>query len=208
MTEASLDRSLICTQSSGLPVLQADRRASMRYRTVYRVAPAYTACDSGLVRVRNISDGGMALDLVFPVRLGEEMVVALSDGIQLSGRVGWVAGLHCGLRFDQPIDSLQALRQSAEAIRGPAGRPPRLRVERAALASGVHGRRLTEVLDVSQRGMKLAHDGSFTPGLNVRIKLASGVERSGVVRWERDGIAGVMLKETFTPQELGSVRAL
>lgn len=208
MMDQNLERSLRLAQSLSVPLQQEDRRVTLRYRTVYRVAPAYTMRDSGLARVRNISDGGMALEIAFPVCLGDEIVLALSDEILLSGRVGWSTGTQCGVRFDNPIDSIMALRQSADAARGPRGRAPRMRLTRTALTNSLRGVRVAEVLDVSQRGMKLAHDGSFTPGLRVQVRLSSGVERGGVVRWSQDGLAGLMLTDTFTPQELGSLRAI
>lgn len=192
----------------GATISDAERRSGGRYRAVYRVAPVRTARDLGLARVRNISDSGIALDVGFPVCLGDGVAIALSEDVVLAGRVVWTVGSECGVKFDRPVDSLAALRRSADFTRGPLGRPPRLPLGRTALTTGECGVSTVEVRDVSQRGMKIAHDGSFAPGLRVKVVFGSGIERRGIVRWAKDGLAGLMLTETFTAQELGSIRAL
>jgi hypothetical protein len=185
-----------------------ERRTGVRNRAVYRVAPVSTPHDSGLGRLRNISDRGMALDLAFPVCLGDAVTVALSEDVLLTGRVVWTAAADCGVRFDEPIDSVAALRRAADYACGPRGRPPRLLLGRTALASGECGLRAVEVCDISQRGMKIAHDRGFTPGLRVKVALGSGIERRGVVRWAKDDFAGLILTEPFSARDLGSIRAL
>lgn len=52
------------------------------------------------------------------------------------------------------------------------------------------------------------HDGSLTEGLNVKITLASGLDRCGIVRWVKDKVAGVMLLEPLSVEALGSVQTL
>jgi hypothetical protein len=186
----------------------AELRDTARHRTVYRVVPVRTARDCGLARLRNLSDSGLALDIAFPVCCGEHISLALSEEVVLGGRVVWTSGGSCGVRLYQSIDSLAALRQSADLARSPRGRPPRLPIGRLAFASGECGLRSVEVRDVSQRGMEIRHDGGFAPGLRVKLVLGAGVERRGVVRWTKDGLAGVLLVETFAARELGSIATL
>lgn len=190
------------------PAEEADRRADRRYRAVYRIAPVHTDHDYGMARVRNISDGGMAIDIGFPVCLGDRIWLTLADDVVLGGRVVWSRDGECGVGFDAPVDSVRVLRDTAATARAPHARAPRLPIERTAIASSEAGVHAVEVRDVSQRGMTLAHDGQFTPGVRVKVRLGSGVERRGVVRWAHDGLAGLLLTEPFTPQELGAVSAL
>jgi hypothetical protein len=112
------------------------------------------------------------------------------------------------LQFDEPIDSIAALRESFDEARAPGARPPRLPIETAAIAESANGTRAVKLCNVSQSGMGVSNDGSFTPGLPVRVTLASGVQRRGVVRWSKDGFAGIMLTERFTPTELGRLSDL
>lgn len=183
--------------------VEPDRRCGPRVRTVYRITPVSVRDDQGLARIRNISDGGMQLDMTLPVVLGDRVKVLLSATHILKGRVVWTNGNECGLRFDEPIDSIAMLHESSEAIRAPGARAPRLPVNTIAVAESEGSTRAVKVCDVSQRGMKITDDGSFTPGIPVRVTLASGVQRRGIVRWSKDGFAGVLLTETFSPSELG-----
>lgn len=186
----------------------ADRRALPRVKTVLRVGRAIAETDHGLVRVKNISDQGAQLRLQIPVMLGDSLTLELAEGVTMSGRVVWTAGDNCGLKFGQSIDCEALLSNLATSSQQGSSRPIRLPVATSAVTRGENGVRLARVTDVSQRGMKLRHDGSFTEGLHVKITLPSGLERRGVVRWSKDNFAGVMLIEPFSAEELGSARNL
>jgi hypothetical protein len=188
--------------------VEPDRREAARVRTVYRIAPVAVGNDRGLARVRNISDGGMRLNLGLTVFLGDRVRVGLSDSLVIEGTVVWTNGDECGLKFDRTIDSIGALRESCAERRLPDARAPRLPTAITALASSERGSRSVKVCDVSQRGMKIKHDGSFTPGISVKLTLPSGIERRGVVRWSKNGVAGILLTETFSQRDLGNVGAL
>lgn len=193
---------------AGLPAIAGERRASHRTRTVYRIARVHANDDEGLGRIRDISDEGMKVSLGIPVTLGDTVSVALSDTLTLDGRVVWTNGEECGLKFAAPIDSIDVLHRTAEAIRSGEARAPRLATGLRAVVASERGLRAARISDVSQRGMKVVHDGSFTPGLSVKVTLASGLQRRGVVRWVRDSVAGLMLTEPFSIQDLRSVSAL
>jgi PilZ domain len=181
----------------------AERRRASRVQTVFRVARVITGADEGLARLQNISDQGVSLQLHLPVLLGDPLVVELAEGVTVTGRVVWTSGSDCGVQLDKEVDSAALLGDLAHHARSPAGRPLRLPVAAAALTRGDNGTRVIEVTDVSQRGMKFIHDGSFTEGLQVKITFCSGMERRGVVRWTDGNIAGLMLLDPFSTEELG-----
>lgn len=191
-----------------------DRRAAGRIKTVYRLVKVEHDDDEGLARCRNISDGGMKLDLAMALNLNDRVTISFTPSTQIEGRVIWMSGNSCGIAFDQPIDSAELLRSELVAngqmlanARLP-NRSPRLKTNLPAKIA-YHGAMTdTVVTDVSVRGMKIANDGNFHPGLNVRVILADGREKEGVVRWSRDNIAGVMLLDPFGVEELGSVHRL
>lgn len=185
-----------------------DRRATARVQTVMRVGRAISDNDHGLARVRNISDDGVGLRLQIPVMLNDALTLELAEGVELSGRVVWTAGNDCGLKFDRSIDCAALLTDLARCAQQGSSRPIRLPVSISAVTRGENGIRLTHVSDISQRGMKLRNDGTFTEGLHVKVTLPSGLERRGVVRWSKDNFAGVMLTEPFSAEELGSIRNL
>ena len=182
------------------------RRAASRIQTIMRIGRVVTDRDEGLARIRNISDQGVSLRLLIPVMLGDILALELGEGLTVTGQVVWTSGSDCGLRFDQDIDCGEMLtRLAASSVQG---RPMRLSVATPALTRGENGLRQIEITDVSQRGIKLKHDGSFTEGLKIKITLPSGRERLGVVRWSKDNFAGVLLLEPFSAEDLGSTRNL
>jgi hypothetical protein len=201
-------RSVINVPVSCPPADDIERRSSARVQTVLRIARASTGTDEGLARVHNISDDGIRLQLHIPVLLGDKLAIELGEGATIHGRVIWSDGADCGLRLDEQIDSAALLTQLGAQRKSESVRAPRLKVETSALIRGENGTRTVEVTDISQRGMKVQHDGSFREGLHVKITLMSGKQRPGVVRWSRDGVAGILLLEPFSAEDLGRASRL
>lgn len=192
-------------EQAALPVAIEERRKSNRVRTVYRVARVQAKEGEGLARIRNLSDDGMRIDLGLEVVLNQWIRVWLSDSVSVEGQVVWTNDNECGLKFPMSIDSVDLLRRTAEQIRLGEARAPRVLTKLRAVVSSQEGIRPVRVQDVSQRGMKLIHDGSFTTGLPVKVTLESGMERRGVVRWVQDGFAGLMLTEMFSVEDLKTI---
>ncbi|UZK67064.1 PilZ domain-containing protein [Sphingomonas sp. M1-B02] len=190
------------------PAMADERRSSNRVQTVFRVARVVTNTDQGLARVQNISDEGVRLRVHLPVLLGDTLALELAEGISINGDVVWSDGLDCGLRLQKEVDSAALLTRLAAQAREAASRPLRLPIITPALTRSAAGTRVVEIADISQRGMKLKHDGSFSEGLGVKITLPSGKERRGIVRWSHEMIAGVMLLEPFSVEDLGSASSL
>ena len=186
----------------------ADRRAESRFQTVLRVGRVVSENDEGLVRVKNISDQGAHLRIRISVLLGDMLTLELAEDIKMTGRVVWTSGNDCGLQFDNSIDCAEMLAKLAASSEKGISRPVRLPVAATAVTRSENGLRLAQVSDVSQRGMKLSHDGSFTEGLSIKITLASGLERVGIVRWSKDNFAGVMFLHPLSADDLGSARNL
>lgn len=187
------------------PTSSHDRRETHRVRTVYRVARIQVDENEGLARVRNISNGGMRLSLTMPVQVGQTLEVSLSDTLSFKGCVAWAQDGECGVKFMEWIDSAEVLRRSIEEQRSNKGRAPRLTATFSALISSEKGVQTMQVHDISQRGMKIEHDGSFKEGLAVKVMMAPGVERRGYVRWVQDKFAGLLLTDPFSVEDLGSV---
>lgn len=185
-----------------------DRRARQRLRTVYRVARIAARGDEGLARVHNISDGGLMLSMSLDLCLGDTVRVDLSDTCPLTGTVVWRDNGRCGIKLNQNINSAAVLKRLFEERRAGDLRPLRIVHDKALIVTCPSGLQVVRLRDISQAGMKVAHDGGFTPGLPVKIKLSAEVERRGVVRWSRDFLAGIALTEMLSVEELGSMRAI
>lgn len=185
-----------------------DRRSSQRTLTIYRLVQIDSEGDRGFARCRNISDTGVRLELSMPLEMGQTVEIAFSPSNVLSGRVVWKEVHSCGIAFDAEVDSAAVLSRSAAELHCDRARPIRLKANLPARVSFDGTNRDTMVMDISQRGVKITHDGTFHRDMNVRVVLASGAERQGIVRWVKNDLAGVYFIDPFSVDELGSISAL
>jgi hypothetical protein len=183
---------------------EIERRASQRFRTIFRVAQVTRAHDVGLWRIRNISDEGMMLLTAMPVRVGEKLRIALSDHVTLSATAKWWDGERCGIVFDEPVDCAALLEALAEEQKGQGHRPLRLPISTRALAYCERGLHTVHLHDISQHGAGITHDGCFQPGMATKLHFETGEEYRGVVRWNQDGKAGIFLVEPIPCAKLES----
>lgn len=186
----------------------SERRSDDRVQTVFRVARIIAASDEGLARIRNMSDHGVRLRMQMPVAHSDILTIELADGVELVGQVVWNESGEFGLQFGHPIDCANLLAALAAGAKSGTTRPVRLPVATTVLIHSERGLRCARIIDISQRGLKLAHDGSLTEGLHVKVMIASGLDRCGVVRWTKDKMAGIMLLEPLSVEALGSVQNL
>ncbi|MGL3822990.1 PilZ domain-containing protein [Sphingopyxis sp. R3-92] len=187
---------------------QPERRDQQRLRTVYRVARVTANGDQGLAKVRNLSDGGIMLSLSLPACPGTPIVIELAEGCSLQGTIVWRDGDYCGVKLGDPIDSAKTLKRLYQERYAGDYRPLRLPFGKTVAITCEDGTQFVRLRDISQSGMKIVHSGGFTPGLPIKILLAGELERRGIVRWSRDGVAGIWLTENLSVADLGSLRAL
>lgn len=186
-----------------------DRRASPRMRTVCFDVRLNRGGQVGLYRVRNISDAGMMLDTHAKIEVGERVLIELTEPFAIEGSVLWSDDDRCGIEFVRPIDCAAMLHAQAERKRDDRrGGGLRLATMRLATAYAEHGIRAVRVTNVSHRGMGLAHDGSLEAGMRLMLVVENGIERSGMVRWSKDGRAGLRLLEPLSCAELEQVGRL
>ena len=185
-----------------------ERRRADRIITVYRIARISTGSDAGLCRVLNISDSGLMLMSSLAVEPGDPILVSLSETIQVSGEVVWCEGARLGVCFLTPIDAAAILSSLALSRQSGAERPTRLPTNTKAVAVTPYRTGAVTLRNISQQGMQLTHDGSFTVGLPVKVILRNGLERRGVVKWSKDKVAGLSLLEPISHHELESASKL
>lgn len=185
-----------------------DRRNTQRTLTIYRMVQIDSGGDRGFARCRNISDSGVRLELSMPLEMDRAVEIAFSPSNIVSGRVVWNVGTSYGIAFDTEVDSAALLSRSAAELHGDRARPMRLNANLPARVSLGGASRDSMVLDISQRGVKITHGGDLQRGMSVRVMLASGAEREGIVRWAKNAMAGVYFIEPFSVNELGSISAL
>lgn len=184
----------------------ADRRNSSRHCTVYRIATIEREGDAGFWRVRNISDDGMMLAANVQVAAGERLQIALSDSVRLSAEVVWAENGRCGVTFDTPINAAELLKQLAAEQKASGYRPPRLEVRGHATIVTDDGPREIDVVNLSQQGAGLVHDGELEVGTQLDLVLWGDVRRRGIVRWSRKGHSGVWLTAPIEQADLESLK--
>jgi hypothetical protein len=183
-----------------------DRRASPRLRTVCFDVMVERDRGAGLYRVRNISDTGLMLNTHSPLDVGEAVTIVLADQVATQGTVIWCGERCCGVQFNQAIDSVALLQAEAVWKRGDRrGGALRLTAMRLATSYGDNGIRAVKVINASHRGLGLAHDGTLAPGMELKVTVDNGIERTGMVRWSRDGRAGLHLLVPLSCEELERV---
>jgi hypothetical protein len=191
-----------------VPDDSSDRRASERTHTIYRLVMILVDGDQGFARCRNISDTGMRLEVAMTVEVGMPIEIRFSPTCSLAGTVAWVDGSSCGIMFGERVNSAQVLRASSADNHAAKSRPLRMAVDLPVKVMADDKWQSAALKNISQRGAKLARCGQLQPGQHVTIALPSGKTRQAVVRWSADGEAGLFLREAFSVEELGSVRAL
>lgn len=186
----------------------SDRRSDVRVQTVFRIGRVIAAADEGLVRIRNMSDQGVCLRIPASFPLSDRLKLQLADGVELGGRIVWKEMDELGLQFDRSISCSDLLATLAAGTRSGSTRPVRLPVATTALTRSELGLRAVKVIDISQRGIKIMHDGGLTEGLYLGVTLPSGIDRRGIVRWAKGNMAGIMLLEPLSVEALGSAKSL
>ena len=180
-----------------------------RLATVNRVACLEVADEAGLARIHSISNEGIELSSILQLSIGQRVRLSLSETVSATVTVTSKDGGRYSVRFEQPINCAELLRHLVDEARSSRTRPLRLSTHgikaRARSANGSHE---LEVEDISQRGMKVRHDGSFQPGLRLCVRLPNGLECRGLVRWTRDLSAGLSLMDILSASELGAVSLL
>lgn len=182
------------------PVDAEDRRADMRIVTICRLVKLKTPRGEGLARCRNISNGGVKLEMHMPAQVRERVTLGFSPAVEIDGQFVWIDGTESGVSFDTPVDCISLLRETAPS--NPGARAPRLKTALPARLAYDGGQCGSLVSDISLQGMRVTHDGTFYPGLNVRVMMMDGRERRAMVCWTRDDLAGLQLLDRFRLEDL------
>ena len=186
-----------------------NRRGSERYRTVCRVARVQRAHDSGLWRVRNISNHGLMLAADTPVRIGERLEISLSETTTVRGKIVWAERGRCGVAFDKPIAAAAVLRALACEQRSESYRALRLPVEVKAVMALRNDARPIDLVDISQQGAGFRYDGVLAPGTEIGLLLPGGeLRRQALVRWSRGPRGDLWFTRQLDRADLESISLL
>ena len=177
-----------------------ERREGERLTTLLRVAKVISDDGERLIRVRNVSAGGLMGEIADPPEVGSHVSLELSSQ-KIPSSVIWIREGLIGLKFDNRVDrgDLLAGRKPRHGFRP---RPPRLEV--ACKASVRVGRTYytVDVHDISLGGMKVEPIDEYCVGKDVVVVVESLRPIKGHVRWYSDRRAGIVFKKPLEFSEL------
>ena len=177
-----------------------ERRNEDRVAPILRIAKLTTATGERLLRVRNVSAGGLMAELHQPPEVGEQVQVELSSQM-IPSTVVWIRQGMVGLKFDQDVD-LGELLAGRKPRHGFRARPPRLDVNCKASVKVDKVYYTVDVHDISLGGMKVEPIDQYCVGKKVVVVIESLRPVKGEVRWYSDRKAGIVFDEALGFEEL------
>src|SRR3546814_8026183 len=114
----------------------------------------------------------------------------------------WEVG--CGVGCGEAGGGVGRLRRRAAEGQSGDYRPPGLAVHGPAIAVMNKVEYPVEIENLSQNGAGVLHKGELEAGAPLELVLGGDVRRSGVVRWSRDGRAGIWFAPPLEPADLES----
>ncbi|MDQ3079229.1 MAG: PilZ domain-containing protein [Pseudomonadota bacterium] len=178
-----------------------ERRNDQRNLATLRVAKLSQADGQvQLIRVRNVSAGGLMAELGYPLMVGEQVAVELSAQ-KIPATVVWTREGTVGLKFDQTVDlgEMLAGRKPRHGIRP---RPPRLEVECKATLKLGKTYYTVDVRDISMGGLKVEPIEEYCLGKSVVVVVESLRPIRGEVRWFSERRAGIVFDKPMKFEEL------
>ncbi len=179
----------------------SERRGDERMMAMLRVAKVIE--ESGreqLIRVRNVSAGGLMAELGHPVRVGDQVSIELSSQ-KVPSSVVWIRDGTAGFKFEQNID-LGELLAGRKPRHGFRPRPPRLEVNCKANVKLEKTYYTVDVHDISLGGIKVEPIEEYCLGKKVIVVIESLRPIRGEVRWFADRKAGIVFDDALSFEEL------
>jgi hypothetical protein len=178
----------------------SERRTEERVAPMLRVAKLDGPSGVQLIRVRNVSAGGLMAEIGQPVSVGDIVTVELSSQ-KIPGAVVWIRDGTVGVKFDQNID-LGELLAGRKPRHGFRARPPRLDVSCKASLRVDKTYYTVDVHDISLGGMKVEPIEEYCLGKKVVVVVESLRPIRGEVRWYSNRKAGIVFDDALSFEDL------
>ena len=178
-----------------------ERRDDPRALSTLRVAKLTEANGrEQLIRLRNVSAGGLMAETGHPLEVGDAVALELSSQA-IPATVVWTREGTAGLKFDQNVD-LGELLAGRKPRHGFRPRPPRLEVECKATLKLGKTYYTVDVRDISLGGLKVEPIEEYCLGKQVVVVVESLRPIRGEVRWFSDRRAGIVFDKPMRFEEL------
>jgi hypothetical protein len=177
-----------------------ERRNDERVSAMLRIGKLTSAGGEQLIRIKNLSAGGL-MAFVNPVpSIGDQVEIELSAQ-KIPASVVWIRDDVVGFRFDQNVD-LGELLAGRKPRHGFRARPPRLEIRCKASVKVGKVYYTVDVHDISLGGMKVEPIEEYCVGKPVVVVVESLKPIKGEVRWYSDRRAGIVFTQPLDFDEL------
>ena len=178
----------------------AERRTDDRLPSTLCIVKLSTDNSEQLIRVRNMSAGGLMAEVGHLVSVGDAVWIEF-NGQKIPASVIWTREGTAGFKFAHNID-LGELLAGRKPRHGFRPRPPRLDVQcKASIRVGKTYYNV-EVRDISLGGMKVEPIEEYCLHKDVVVVVESLRPIKGQVRWFSDRRAGIVFEQPLTLEEL------
>ena len=201
----SLDQDDVAFESTTFSLSTAvprpeERRDDDRLPSTLCIVKLSTETAEQLIRVRNMSAGGLMAEVGQSISVGEAVWIEFS-GQKIPASVIWTREGTAGFKFAHNID-LGELLAGRKPRHGFRPRPPRLEVQCKASIRVGKTYYNCEVRDISLGGMKVEPIEDYCLGKDVVVVVESLRPIKGNVRWFSERRAGIVFEEPLTLEEL------
>lgn len=198
-TDEAAFESTTFTLSTAVPRPQ-ERRTDERVLPTLRVAKLVSQDGDQLIRIRNLSAGGLMAECNRQPQIGEAIQLEFSSQ-KIPSSVVWLREGMVGIKFDQSVD-LGELLAGRKPRHGFRPRPPRLEVNCRASVKVGKVYYTVDVRDISLGGLKVEPIQEYCVGKKVVVVVESLRPVRGEVRWYKDRRAGIVFDEELRFEEL------
>ena len=179
----------------------AERRSDERLSAMLRVGKLTDASgNEQLIKVKNLSAGGVMAIVTRAPEVGEKVSVELSSQ-RIPSSVVWTRDDTVGVKFDQNVD-LGELLAGRKPRHGFRPRPPRLDIPCKASVRVGKTYYTVDVHDISLGGIKVEPIEEYCVGKSVVVVVESLRPVKGEVRWFTDRRAGIVFDKPLDFDEL------
>jgi hypothetical protein len=209
--EAMLSRIRLEEKISGFAgpaAIPRERRGHKRHLTILRVGTLVAEDKRELCLIRNISAGGLMALVYSSYQPGDRITVEFKTAQQVSGTVLWARDSNIGMAFDHPVAVDELLSNPPVLENGWRTRMPRVGLDRLATVRAGARVHWVTTCDISLGGVRIATDQPLEPGSQVVVTLDRFRSIAGVVRWQKEGEAGIAFNQVIPFQELKQWLAL
>ena len=177
-----------------------ERRGGDRVLPTLCIVKLATPDNEQLVRVRNLSAGGLMAEVGHDLDVGTKVEVEFSSQ-KIPSTVIWTREGTVGVKFDENVD-LGELLAGRKPRHGFRPRPPRLQVQCKASVRVGKTYYNCDVHDISLGGMKIEPVEEYCLGKQVVVVVESLRPIKGEVRWFADRKAGIVFDKPLGFEEL------